>query len=317
MSKAGRKAARKRLRDAYIADMKRQIKQNKVLFAVYLILRIIVVGIMIAQAFNKNWNDVFLCLLTLVLFMIPSFIERRIKIDVPDTMEIIILLFIFAAEILGEIRAYYLTFPYWDMALHTVNGFLCAAIGFSLINILNKSPRFAISLSPVFVAMVAFCFSMTVGVIWEFFEYGMDVIFRTDMQKDTVIPVISSVLFNPEGKNVPVVLNVEQIVVNGTEWNYGGYIDIGLIDTMQDLFVNFIGAAVFSFIGMFYVKDDRKVKIAERFILTSKKDQQQKEPVPVRGNEEKEGSLLSRAEEPEQLGGSDGPEALNRDSESD
>jgi len=279
MRTARRKAARKRLRDAYIADMKRQIKSNKVLFAVYLVLRIIVVGVMIAQAFNRNWNDVFLCLLTLVLFTIPSFIERRIKIDVPDTMEIIILLFIFSAEILGEIRAYYLTFPYWDTALHTLNGFLCAAIGLSLINILNKSPRFAISLSPVFVAMVAFCFSMTVGVLWEFFEFIMDMIFRTDMQKDTIIPVISSVVFNPEGKNVPVLMNIEQIVVNGTEWNYGGYIDIGLIDTMQDLFVNFIGAAVFSFIGMFYVKDSNKAKIAERFLLTSKKHEHPKEPV--------------------------------------
>jgi hypothetical protein len=51
--------------------------------------------------------------------------------------------------------------------------------------------------------MVAFCFSMTIGVLWEFFEFGMDVIFRTDMQKDTILPVISSVVFNPEGKNVP------------------------------------------------------------------------------------------------------------------
>jgi hypothetical protein len=270
MKTAKNKEARKRLRDAFIADVKRQIRQNKLLFAVYLILRAVVIGVMIAQAFNRNWNDVFLCVLTLVLFMIPSFVEHRIKIDVPDTMEIIILLFIFSAEILGEIRAYYLTFPYWDAILHTINGFLCAAIGLSLINILNKSPRFAISLSPVFVAMVSFCFSMTVGVLWEFFEFGMDVIFHTDMQKDTIIPAVSSVLFHPEGKNIAVLQNIDQIIVNGTEWNYGGYIDIGLIDTMMDLFVNFVGAAVFSFIGMFYVKDDKKGKIAERFILTAK-----------------------------------------------
>jgi hypothetical protein len=265
-----RKAARKRLRDAYISDVKRQIKENKILFAVYFILRALVVGMMVAQILNRNWNDVFLCVLTLVLFMIPAFIERKIKIDVPDTMEIIILLFIFAAEILGEIRSYYLTIPYWDTALHTLNGFLCAAIGFSLIDILNRSKRFSISMSPVFVAMVAFCFSMTIGVLWEFFEYGMDMLFKTDMQKDTVIPAISSVMLNPDGKNIAVLLNIDQITVNGKAWNYGGYIDIGLIDTMTDLFVNFIGALVFSFIGMFYIKDHGKGKIAERFILKAK-----------------------------------------------
>jgi hypothetical protein len=265
-----RKAARKRLRDAYISDVKRQIKENKILFAVYFILRALVVGMMVAQILNRNWNDVFLCVLTLVLFMIPAFIERKIKIDVPDTMEIIILLFIFAAEILGEIRSYYLTIPYWDTALHTLNGFLCAAIGFSLIDILNRSKRFSISMSPVFVAMVAFCFSMTIGVLWEFFEYGMDMLFKTDMQKDTVIPAISSVMLNPDGKNIAVLLNIDQITVNGKAWNYGGYIDIGLIDTMTDLFVNFIGALVFSFIGMYYIKDHGKGKIAERFILKAK-----------------------------------------------
>lgn len=264
-----RKLAKKRLRGSRIAEVKRQIREKPILFAVYLILRVLVIGIMIAQALNRNWNDVFMCALTLILFLVPSFIENRIKIDVPDTLEIIILLFIFAAEILGEIRSYYLTIPYWDTALHTLNGFLCAAIGFSLIDILNRSKRFAISLSPVFVAMVAFCFSMTIGVLWEFFEFSMDMLLRTDMQKDTILPAISSVALNPEGKNVAIQLQIEQVAINGTTWNYGGYIDIGLIDTMQDLFVNFVGALVFSFIGMFYTKDHTRGRIVERFILTT------------------------------------------------
>ena len=87
-------------------------------------------------------------MLTLLLFLVPTFIERKIHVDLPDTLEVIIMLFIFAAEILGEIQAYYITFPYWDTMLHTINGFLCAAIGFALVDILNRSERFSIQLSP-------------------------------------------------------------------------------------------------------------------------------------------------------------------------
>lgn len=272
MKSRQRKHNKKRIWKAVHEDIKRQIRQNKVLFSVYLILRVIVISIMIAQIFNQNWIDVFYCALTLVLFMIPSFIEKKIKIDVPDTMEIVILLFIFAAEILGELRSYYLTVPFWDTALHTVNGFLCAAIGFSLVDILNRSKRFAISLSPFFVLLVAFCFSMTIGVVWEFFEFGMDVIFRTDMQKDTILTSISSVVFHPEGKNISITKGIESIVVNGEEWNYGGYIDIGLIDTMVDLLVNFVGALVFSVFGWFYLKGNKKGRVAERFLLKLKEE---------------------------------------------
>jgi hypothetical protein len=199
--------------------------------------------------------------------MIPSFIERRIHIDIPDTLEVIILLFIFSAEILGEIRSYYLIFPYWDTTLHTLNGFLAAAIGLSLIDILNKNDRFAITLSPVFVALVAFCFSMTIGVLWELFEFSMDKFLGFDMQKDTYIQTINSVLLNKQGLNVPVKTTIDSLTVNGESW--ASYIDIGLIDTMMDLFVNFVGAAVFSVFGYFYVKHRGKGNFLKRFILKS------------------------------------------------
>ena len=248
---------------------KEEIRNNKGKFAVYFILRLSVVGTLIAQAYNRNYNDVFLCVLTLILFMIPAFVEKRLNIDLPNTLEIIILLFIYSAEILGEIRQYYLMYDRWDDMLHTLNGFLCAAIGFSLIDILNRSERFHIKLSPLFVAMVSFCFSMTIGVLWEFFEYSMDLFFRMDMQKDTIITGISSVLLNPQGVNVPVTVPIESVVVNGEPW--AGYIDIGLKDTMSDLFVNFIGALVFSVVGLFYIKGRGNGKFAERFIPRLKK----------------------------------------------
>ena len=243
-------------------------KSRKRLYLLYIVLYLLVIATMVAQFFNQDYHNVFLCLLTLLLFAVPSFLERRIRLDVPDTLEMIALLFIFAAEVLGEIREFYTTFRYWDMLLHTLNGFLMGAIGISLINILNGSKRFAISLSPLFVAIVAFCFSMTVGVLWEFFEYAMDRLFALDMQKDTFVPVINTVLLHPEGRNIVVHIPVESVVVNGEAWP--GYVDIGLIDTMGDLFVNLVGAVVFSVIGYFDTKDkgEGRSKVAEKLMLT-------------------------------------------------
>ena len=96
------------------------------------------------------------------------------------------LLFIFSAEILGEISSFYVLFPFWDTTLHTLNGFLAAAIGFSLVDLLNRSDRVKFDLSPLFLSITAFCFSMTIGVLWEFFEFAMDQFFALDMQKDTI-----------------------------------------------------------------------------------------------------------------------------------
>ena len=119
-------------------DLKTLWREKKAVTIVYVFLRTSVVLVMLAQIFNRNFENVFLCVLTLLLFMMPALLERKLDIDLPNTLEIIILLFIYAAEILGEIGAYYVTFPYWDTVLHTLNGFLCAAIGFSLLDILNR-----------------------------------------------------------------------------------------------------------------------------------------------------------------------------------
>ena len=239
---------------------------------VYVALRLMVIAVLVAQVFKRNFENVFLCGLTLLLLLVPTFVERKIHVDLPDTLEIIIMLFIFAAEILGEIQAYYITFPYWDTMLHTINGFLCAAIGFALVDILNRSERFSIQLSPLFLAITAFCFSMTIGVLWEFFECAMDQLFLLDMQKDTVVTTISSVMLDPAGGNHPTAIkgitDVIVVTADGAQHplGLGGYLDIGILDTMKDLFVNFIGAVVFSVIGYFYVKSRGKGRFARRFI---------------------------------------------------
>lgn len=247
--------------------IKMEIREHKSSAIVYLTLRALVLIMMVLQFFNQNYENVFMCLLTLLLLVIPSFIQVTFKVELPSTLEVIILLFIFAAQILGEISEFYLVFPFWDTVLHVLNGFLAAAIGFSMVDLLNRSERIVFTLSPFFIAIVAFCFSMTIGVVWEFFEFGMDQILGYDMQKDTIVHAIHSVTLDPEGHNIPYVIsNITETAVNGQELGLGGYLDIGLIDTMEDLVVNFIGAAVFSVLGFFYVKNREKGKLANRFI---------------------------------------------------
>lgn len=251
--------------------MEKNVKRKLTLRAV---LSILVIIIIVRQALMGHYENIFTCVLTLVLFGIPLFIDRRLGIDIPPTLEAIILCFIFAAEILGEINSFYTLIPYWDTMLHTLNGFLMAAIGIAMVDIINRSENFAMELSPLFVAVVAFCFSMTIGVLWEFFECSMDLFFAKDMQKDTFVAAINSVALNPQGLNIVEHVPIESLMVNGEDWlgKYGGYLDIGLLDTMKDLFVNFIGAVVFSVIGYFYVKNRGEGKFAKRFIPTMRED---------------------------------------------
>ena len=248
------------------------LQRKGLVYTVYFVLRLLVILMLVGAALNRSYENVLLCVLTLLLFMLPSAFERRLHIDLPDTLEIIILLFIFAAEILGEIQDYYITFPYWDTMLHTTNGFLCAAIGFALVDILNRTERISLSLSPFYMAVVAFCFSMTVGVLWEFFEFSMDYFLHFDMQKDTILHTISTVNLDPNhGTTAVVVDGIQDVILvlsDGTQrpLGLGGYLDLGIVDTMVDLFVNFIGAVIFSAIGFFYVKGRGRSRFAPRFI---------------------------------------------------
>lgn len=259
-------------------EIRAYAKQRPKVFTVYVILRLLVVAALIRSAMLKEYESMFVCLLVLVLFMLPSFLERKLKIDLPDTLEIIILIFIFAAEILGELGCYFIHYPSWDTMLHTTSGFLCAAIGFSLVNLLNKDNRISLSLSPLYMAIAAFCFSMTIGVLWEFIEFSADRLFLLDMQKDTVITTISSVTLDATNSNTPIVIrNINDVAVNGQSLGLGGYLDIGLYDTMEDLFVNFIGAVVFSLFGYFYVKHQGKGKLVESLVPRVAEDDNQEE----------------------------------------
>lgn len=246
--------------------------QNKTTLTVYLVLRALVIFVLVRSVLRREYQSVFLCALSLFLMVLPSIVARRLKVVLPSTLEVIILLFIFAAEILGEINSFYIRVPNWDTMLHTINGFLCAAIGFCLVDMLNRNDRFSFKLSPLYLALVAFCFSMTVGVLWEFLEFAGDQLLGLDAQKDTVVHAIHSVNLDPTRTNTVVHIRdiADTIIVHsdGTQeaLGLGGYLDLGIIDTMKDLFVNFIGAVVFSTIGYFYVKHKGKGKVATRFI---------------------------------------------------
>lgn len=249
-----------------------RIKEHKALFFVYLLLRLSVVLILIAQLMNGEWENAFYCVLALVLMLVPSFIETNWHIDIPDALEIVVLFFIYAAEILGELRAYYVNVPFWDTMLHTITGFLAAAVGFSLCDIFNRNENIKFSLSPFFLAFVAFCFSMTVAVCWEFFEFSADQLFGTDMQKDRIIHTINTVALDETRTNKVVTISgiTEVYFEDGQALGLGGYLDIGLIDTMKDLMVNFAGAVAFSFIGYFYTKSRGEGRFARLFIPTVK-----------------------------------------------
>ena len=254
--------------------IKMTYKENKrSSLVIYLILRFLVIICMILQILRGDLNNALLCLLSLILLFAPLFIQDKFEITLPNDLEIAIYLFIFSAEILGEIDNFFGIIPYWDIILHTINGFLATAVGFSLVDLLNKNSK-NINLSPFYLCLVAFCFSMTIGVLWEFFEYGCDKFLNVDMQKDTVIQKISSVALNPDGENKAVVVDdIGKTIIYDTNGDVlqvidNGYLDIGLNDTIEDLFVNFIGAIVFSFFAFFDLKHNRSNSFINRFVPT-------------------------------------------------
>ncbi len=264
----------KKAKPSFSKALENELRENKSSFIVFNVLRFIVIAIMIRQFFLQNYQSVFFCLLTLVLFYIPVWIQVKMRIDLPPPLEITIFAFIFSAEILGEINAFYVRIPGWDTMLHTINGFLAAAVGFSLVVILNNNKRLTFDLSPLFMALTAFCFSMTVAVVWEFFEFGMDYFFFTDMQKDTVINAIHTVSLDESLTNTVVSINgINEVYINDQPLGLGGYLDIGLLDTMKDMIVNFIGAIVFSVFGFLYTKSKGYRKsIAQSFVPTPKEE---------------------------------------------
>ncbi|MGN0964278.1 MAG: hypothetical protein ACI4O6_02845 [Dysosmobacter sp.] len=271
-SKKARQQEKQWRKRTFKEAMGKELREHRSSFVVFYLLRLLVFVVLVRQFFLRNYEGMFFCILTVILLYIPSWIQVRLRIELPPALEITILCFIFAAEILGEVNAFYVNVPNWDTMLHTLNGFLAAAVGFSLVLLLNDDERLTFDLSPFFLALVAFCFSMTIGVLWEFFEFSMDWFFHTDMQKDTVIHSLYTVALDATRSNKVVgITGITDTAVNGQSLGLGGYLDIGLIDTMKDLFVNFIGAVVFSVTGFFYAKSKGQRRTAAQSFVPSPK----------------------------------------------
>lgn len=282
LNREGNVSCQKGRLQSIVRRLKDRIALNRRAFILYSILRALVLVMLIRCIMTQRWEGVAISILVLVLFLVPSLVEGMAHIEIPGLFQAIIYSFIFAAEILGEIDHYYVLIPGWDTILHTLNGFLCAAIGFSLVDLLNRSSK-NISLSPIYVTLAAFCFSMTIGVLWEFVEFSFDTFFGMDMQKDTFVTSISSVALDPanEGNRIQIndIATTTITTAAGETTTINGYLDIGLIDTMKDLLVNFVGALVFSVVGYRHLKKHESGNWAEGLHVR---------PVPVEQYQENE-----------------------------
>ena len=256
----------------------RKKKEEPAAFWTYVVLRFIVILILIRCILRGDIESAFVCVLVLVIYLLPQFVENRLNIDIPTTLEVIIFVFVFAAEILGELQSYFIKYSNWDTILHTSSGFLCAAVGFSLVDLLNRSDNAKVQLSPGYLAITAGCFSMTIGILWEFIEFSADRLFLLDMQKDTIVNQISSVSLDPTNSNISITVKGIKDVILVTDsgeqaLGLGGFLDIGLYDTMEDLFVNFVGAVVFSVVAFFECKSEKRPLTTALTLRRKKKPQ--------------------------------------------
>jgi len=228
--------------------MKKRTKTEKVelslrIYFIFITLSAIIYRIIEFSVDNAQWELLFSSFLTLILFLLPSFFHKRTKISIPPAFQIIALLFIFASMYLGEIRRFFDIYPWWDTMLHSFSAMFLAYIGFLLIFTLNKDENIHLVLSPFFIALFTFCFSLTVGTVWEIFEFLGDEIFGTNMQKARNLNDITS-----------------------------GVIDsrLGIVDTMKDLIVDALGAFIVAIIGYYYcrkkmVKDNAFWRLKDQF----------------------------------------------------
>lgn len=164
------------------------------------------------------------CLLGIVAFFMPNIITKKTKIIIPSNMYIVYVVFLYAAIFLGEVGNFFYRIPHWDTILHICSGAMLGALGFSFVNILNKNEKVHVELSPIFVSLFALGFAITLGVLWEIYEFTFDGLLGVNMQKFAL--------------------------EDGTQL-------IGraaLADTMEDLIVDSTGAFVMATIGYISLK---------------------------------------------------------------
>lgn len=203
-----------------------------VLSIAYAIYKIVVSPSSDGEAHEKLKSDYVLmliqCILGLIVMAVPSIIEKRFSIDIPNYMEVLYFIFLYCAIYLGEVRNFYFLIPYWDTILHAFSGAMLGAMGFTLISILNNSQQVKMHLSPLFVSLFAFCFALAAGAIWEIYEFTFDGLLSLNMQKYAL---------------------EDGTLLVGRE---------ALRDTMKDIIVDAVSALIVVIIGCFSIKKENK-----------------------------------------------------------
>ena len=243
---------------------------NKASLFIYIVINCLTVLSMIIQLIEGKIENALLCILTLILLTLPVIVQKKFKIVLPVGLEITLYLFIFSAIVLGSVYNFYSIIKEWDKILHVFTGIITAFFGLGLVNILNRKNK-KTEFSPLFVCFFAFCFTLAVGVIWEFYEYSMDSFFGQDAQRDTIVNHITSVDLN-DGNTIS---GIAKTVLYDEDGNVlyvidSGYLDIGLHDTMQDLLVSSVGSLVICIIAYFHLENKNKFIILKSFIPKEK-----------------------------------------------
>lgn len=180
------------------------------------------------NGFEKVKSDYVLtllqCLVGVIVMFIPSAIEKKFSVDIPDVMEMLYFVFLFCAIYLGEVRDFYYRVPSWDLILHMFSGAMLGALGFVLVSFFNDSEKVNMQLSPIFVTLFAFCFALAAGTLWEIYEFLADGVLGTNMQK---------------------FITADREVLVGRD---------ALADTMEDLIVDALSSLAVCIIGFFTLK---------------------------------------------------------------
>jgi hypothetical protein len=192
-------------------------KTEQIYFSFIWIIRLLLISALFIEGFYQQWEFFFVTTLALILTLIPYFFEKKLNIKTPLGFHLFIILFIYAGIYLGEVRNFYYRFLWWGTMLHVLAGFAMGLIGFAIIFLFYKANK--IKAHPLMISIFAFCFSNTLSIIWEIFEFSMDTFFGLNMQKT--------------------------------------HIGTGVTDTMIDMIVNAIGALIASIIGYIYLKTGR------------------------------------------------------------
>lgn len=184
-----------------------------------------------------NWMNIFVIGLTLLLTFLPNILARTWRINLPENLQIVIIIFVFAANYLGELHNFYYKFSWWDDMLHFISGIVLGLVGFMLVDTLNRFQmrKMQFELSPFFVAFFAFTFAVAAGAVWEIFEYCMDTFFGMNMQKYMIDP--------------------QAAVAQGFGVTWQGP---GLNDTMHDLILDTLAAFFTAAGGYFKLKAEGK-----------------------------------------------------------